>query len=900
MSTIMPDSALHSLANRGSSGVRALSSAMKSVGWTLGLQDLASARSPGLRLWELRAANEPALLVAAPNSPATAQVASLGYTRQARYALLWLEDRLSLFDTLRWEEKPGDAPLFTADLGARGDLEELLDVVSRDGVIEELPTDLALFHSSARREALPRLLGDALLKLRMEVANAEAYQGRDPAGLDTAVLRLFHQLLYVRVTEDHKRPHSETRIEQLIDNGDAANSGLQRLLTEYKDSANSELFEPAGIDIKALPTEPLREVLRQTVEPWSRLRLDFSVARADLAGRLYESYLKSLPAEEADGKSTRLFPVATTTDQREKRASFYTPPALAKLLTDRTLDAWAHRRRKVSPADIRIADCACGSGAFLTASFEWLRDYFEAKRGRTLKPAEREELLLECIIGADVDERALGMAQVQLLEAAEIYGRLPHLKENLLLGDALPSPPGTPVEDGQIDWTSIVEERGAFTSIVANPPFGSQAKLPTRLAVAEISRLRETYPEIRAFGADYSLFFLALATRLLTESGTAGFVMPRGLIALDQGAAAREKLIEEGVSWITDLRAAHIFPGAGASVSAVVIDRRGAAQTQVEGVRDSRINSRVLLDDLASEGDWIMRTTAPPQALKRLVGPGWTPFRLRWDQELKKTLGRQLHSLKGSGVEVRTGAKPARVSDLVIGSESWELAANNVLLDGSTLKERYLPLVIYSSDIEPFRPLNPGRRMLMPFELDGSETKDPAVRAVVEARGGLPKTFRHGYLPTLMGPKILLRAFGREHAAAADSKGSFIPLMRHAHAIRFEGTKAEDLPSIAALLNSAFYQWMLRGFGAPRQDETIEVTVRDIGELPMPDLSRPELDRLGILGANVEEALKEENATLRISEFSARRFELDEFVWDLLKAPKSLRGLVRSEMVRNA
>jgi hypothetical protein len=93
---------------------------------------------------------------------------------------------------------------------------------------------------------------------------------------------------------------------------------------------------------------------------------------------------------------------------------------------------------------------------------------------------------------------------------------------------------------------------------------------------------------------------------------------------------------------------------------------------------------------------------------------------------------------------------------------------------------------------------------------------------------------------------------------------------------------------------------MLRGFGAPRQDETIEVTVRDIGELPMPDLSRPELDRLGFLGARIEEALKEHDATRRISEFSARRFELDEFVWDLLQAPNSMRDLVRSEMVRSA
>ncbi len=403
----LSDLNLHSLARGDEQSIDDLAVLMQTVGWTSGLCQVDTARGRGAPLWELAIAAEPAALMTFAATERGARLTSLGYTRQTRYAVSWSTKRAALFDTLRWRQRPGDLPLFWAELGDRAGLAELLELIGRDNVLNETPSDLVA--PTGEHEALPQLLGRALRQLRLHVADAEAFSGRDPASRDTAVLRLFHQFLYVRIAEDRRQARSRLKIRDIM-TSDRLNADLTILLGDYREAANSELFEPAGIAVAALPADSLREVLRQTVEPWEHLHLDFSVARTDLAGRLYESYLADLPADEKDsGAPRRLFSVAQTTDQRKHRATFYTPPALARLLTDRALTDWIHRRRPRSPSDIRIVDPACGSGAFLIAAFDFLRGYFETQRGRTLRTSEREELLVRCIFGADVDERDPGV-----------------------------------------------------------------------------------------------------------------------------------------------------------------------------------------------------------------------------------------------------------------------------------------------------------------------------------------------------------------------------------------------------------------------------------------------------------------------------------------------------------
>lgn len=904
MTAPLSRSEIKALSERGPGGVRVLGDAMQALGWSAGLQELARGHGGKPRLWELTIADEPTVLISAVHAGGAERLTSLGYTRQTRYGISWTQDCLSLHDMLRWKERPGDPPLFIADLGIPGDVDELLGLLARDDVLEEVPTDLVPTEAGTQREALPGLLGRALKQLRLDVAGAEAYQGRDVSGLDTAVLRLFHQLLYVRISEDRNQKYSTRRIAELVDSA-SPNPGLAKLLRDYRASANSELFEPAGVAVEELPPESLREVLRQTVEPWARLQLDFSVARADLAGRLYESYLASLPAPDRGDRKKRLFAVAQSVDEREKRASFYTPPALAHLLTRRALNAWIRGRRQPKPSQIRIADAACGSGAFLIASYQWLRDYFEHKHARALRSAEREEILRECIFGADVDDRALGMAQVQLLEVAEISGKLPNLRNNLLEGDALPAPPGVDAQSGQISWDTIMRERGSFTTVVGNPPFGAQAKLPMRLSIEEISNLATIYPEVQAFGRDYAIFFLALGLRLLSSDGTASFVMPRGLIALGQGAPAREQLAKEGVAWITDARAARVFPGASPTISAVVIDRRAKGKkTRVEGIRDSRADGRAVLDDLGSGKEGIFRTSTSAACLSELAKLGWTPFRIRWKEELSNELQRSLEPLVSSATpdrDVRSGVKAARVGDFVIDPASWTSEAGGFIrLADAQLPERYVPPIVYAADIEPFRQLVASRRVLLPFERDGQTTSDGSVLAEVKRRGGLPTNFQRGHLPTLLGPKVLLRAFAREPAAIADPTGSYVPIMRGVHAIRLGDRPPDELVAVATLLNSAFFQWLLRGLGSPRADETIEVSIADLKELPFPDLEPAEIEKLCACNQAISAALNETSPFERIRGFQERRAELDEFVWSMLDASAHLRTLVESELIRLA
>jgi hypothetical protein len=902
MPTTLADLNLRSLVSGDEKSIDHLAALMQTAGWSSGLRRVGMARGRRAPLWELAVAAEPAALMTFAATEQADRLTSLGYTRQTRYAVSWSPKRAALYDTLRWRERPGDLPLFWAELHDRAGLAELLELIGRDNVLNETPSELVA--PTGEHEALPQLLGRALRQLRLHVADAEAFSGRNPASRDTAVLRLFHQFLYVRVAEDRRQARSPLKIRDIMAS-DRLNADLTRLLGDYRAAANSELFEPAGIAVAALPADSLREVLRQTVEPWEHLRLDFSVARTDLAGRLYESYLADLPADEKDSDAPRrLFSMAQTTDQRKHGATFYTPPALARLLTDRALNDWILRLRPRSPSDIRIVDPACGSGAFLIAAFDFLRSYFEDQRGRTLRASEREALLVQCIFGADVDERALGLAQVQLLEAAELHGRLPSLRNNLYLGDSLSAPPGAQASTGQIPWHEIIKQHGAFTTVLGNPPFGAQAKLPSRLSVERISDLAARYPEIKSFGQDYAYFFLALSMRVLTDDGSAGLVMPRGLLSLEQGLAARKFVADAGVSWIGDFRAARVFSDVAASVAGIVIDKNGVASTQIEAIPDSRMNPGAILDDFGhKESRTVTRSSISRKRLKALADYGWTAFRVRWSDDLRDEFTRPMQNLASDATkherDVRTGVKTARVADFILDPSSYAAGPSGQITVGArAIPERFLPRVVYGADITPFDLRDTGKRLFLPYERDGRLSIDHEVTAELKARGGLPAHYQHGHLPTLLAPKILLRAFAREPAAVADTKALYVPVMRGVHALRFGDIPDRYLVSIAALLNSSIYQWLLRGLGSPRSDETIEITVNDVRTLPFPRLSDTELRTLYFHAEAVNNALAKEEAIDRALAVRDTRIALDSMVLDMLGVSERLRDIVGRELIR--
>jgi hypothetical protein len=883
--------------------------ALRSLGWPAHAVQTIHGNVGDVRLLEVATADEPRALLVLSDAASNGLPVALAYSREAPFTLSWHPEGIDLLETTRWDQYPGDLPLLTSDASDVAGAEDIFSLLAPESVAAGRPSLYA--RGGRRRDELHETLGNALADLRLQVAQVGIYASADVDEQDTSLLRLFHQMLFVRFREDRGHPVSKVRIAELLDAA-RPQELLARALHDYEERLNSELFADAGINVLDLPGDALRRVVRAMVEPWERLRLNFSISRAEIAGRLYQSYLRRTPSVEETAQAARpsLFPIVASIDQREKAASYYTPEAVARELARQTLLPWLEANAPATPADIRVLDPACGSGAFLIAAFRVLVEYFEGVRGSALRSDEREELLRYSIFGADADPRALGLAQIQLLEEAQLDDQpLPKLAQNLFQGDSLIAPPGTEPTPSAVPWGAIVEEHGPFHVVIGNPPFGAQMSLPRRLSVVARQEARERFPAFRAWGSDYAYLFLALALELRVDSGAIGLVLPRTMLDGRTGVRIRAELSRHEIATIVDCRGLRLFPEVGAYVTLITL--RPSTETEVTVVNDSRADPGLVLEELG----WpeVRRLThsirVTHEALADAAERGWGAFRLRWFNEFAKTIGRETEPLtppdgRGTCRRVVQGTQPGDLKRFVFERDAWkELDDGRAFeIEGRVIAAEYLPRLARGENVRPFVVEDQGLRLFVPFTNDRIVAENDDVRALLEEVGGLPAHPQPGDLETLRGPKVLIRSFGREPAAVLDRPGEWMTLKGTAGALalRIDRATQAELYGAAAILNSALYEWLLHGFGRPRRDETVELMVSDVAELPWPTLSTSEWRELGNAGKQVVQALQEKSAFARMHVYRAARRELDQLAFDLLEVPTALRTVVTAELTRLA
>lgn len=880
---------------------RAAFDVLTRLGWSQDALTSLPVRSSELRVIDVAAGDESLALLVLRDGPSLQPVeASLGYSREAPYVFRWGDDRLELLQSNRWTRRPGDTVLVDAEPDDLAATEDLFSLLEPGSLVEGRPTTYAL--AGTVYDALHVRLATALFELRVRVAAAEISVGEDLERTDSALLRLFHQLLFIRFQEDLGQRSSDVYLPDLVHERHPQEQ-LSRAIEDYARALNSELFRPTELPLDDMPGEALGEVLRALVEPWQELKLDFSVSRSEIAGRLYQTYLSRSPVvddREVERAPTLFAAAVRGIDRREASASYYTPPALARLIAESAIDAWLRRHKPKRPEDVRTLDPACGSGAFLIASYRRLLRYFEDLSG-PLRPLDREGILRHSIFGADIDPRALGLAQIQLLEEAHLRGPLPQLGENLLEGDSLLSPPGSDPTPGGIPWTDVIERFGGFSVVVANPPFGAQITLPHRLSPEARERVRERYPEMRGWGSDYAYLFLSLARQLMASEGAGGFVMPRTLLEGKSGRPARRALSEMPVRSIMDFRGLRLFRDSDSYVAGVVLGPgRGVSLTEV---RDSRVDARLVLDAIRRPGTALLRRdTATTGDLQAAVESGWGPFRLRWSLRLGRGIGVETQPLLDPqhGRTAAWGTKPGDLARFVAGEGEWREVNGNFELSGKKLSPQYLPRYVRSEDLRPFEVIDRHRRLFLPFEPDGRPSDDPAVLEILRLRGGFAPNLRRGNIPLLTGPKLLLRALAREPAAFADASGEWLPSMGAggAIALHIDGASRGRLFAVEALLNSALYQWLLRGLSRPKSDESVELALGDLTVLPWPVLEAAEWRMLTTARNRVVATFSEPDPFIRSENYWHSRESLDNLVFELLQVSEDLRQAVGSELVR--
>ena len=255
---------------------------------------------------------------------------------------------------------------------------------------------------------------------------------------------------------------------------------------------------------------------------------------------------------------------ANSPSHRRRAGCYYTPPAWVERLVDASLGPLLARIVELPGAvsrilSLRIIDPACGSGRFLVAVAERLKQALRTC-GAELNAELLQHLVEHCLHGRDIDLNAVALCRYEIRRALGEPGAL--ATGVLVSNDTTPGAyaSGSPLIRCADSLTSDLP-RGAFDLVIGNPPFvnvidgGLSPQLKERLLVDS--------PEL-AGTADLAFHFVRLSDELATLAGVVALVLPRTFL----NAPAAERL---------RARLNHERPPSFIGLSSVDGDIRGAA-----------------------------------------------------------------------------------------------------------------------------------------------------------------------------------------------------------------------------------------------------------------------------------------------------------------------------------
>lgn len=299
--------------------------------------------------------------------------------------------------------------------------------------------------------------------------------------------------------------------------------GLSAFLTMVDDIIRGTM---TPID-ERLPTEH-RDRLKDELS-YNRLvrrNTDLGLTMRHAAGMVFQETHAELSTEPLQPQLFGLTP-APSRSTRNRLGAYYTPPGLARVLTDLAVSPYLDRDV------IRIADPACGSGIFLSEAVHSLQR--RGFRGR-----------IE-LIGLDLSSSAIEMARFALKHIDSDVNATVRLETKDFLDVVLPL-------DADV--------------IVMNPPFVAAPDLDPHLR----DRAREILGPSYVNRPDLSMVFTTLALSHLRDGGTLATLVPAGVLGQEGGKRWRSSIVEAGsVDLVAVLGDHGLFRDALVNIAAIVL-----------------------------------------------------------------------------------------------------------------------------------------------------------------------------------------------------------------------------------------------------------------------------------------------------------------------------------------
>lgn len=446
--------------------------------------------------------------------------------------------------------------------------------------------------------------------------------------LGDIVQRFINKILFLRVCEDRNIEEYENLLK-VADSESFEN--LTALFREADRKYNSGLFaETESERIVGDISSPFWRIIRELYYPESPY--SFSVFSADILGRIYEIFLTRRIVLE-NGQL-----VLKNKPDRMDSDAVTTPSVIIKEILRQSI-CWESIDGAVSLFQKRIADIACGSGAFLLEVFQQMCDFLIdtyktsdlTKLRQTginsykLAYAEKRQLLTQCIYGVDQDFNAVEACRfgllLKLLEdeddatlaASPYHPILPSLENNIRFGNSLIDSRSRGLSpESSIPVYDFGAER--FDYIVGNPPYMKTEDIKN-IYPEEYLIYKQVYTCARKQFDKYFLF-VERALSLLKDGGVIGYILPNKFFKVGAAEALRNLLASGShVRSITSFGANQIFDSKSTYTCILVLTKTSNASFDYTEVNDfsqwvCRVDNAILSARFSSEAlgqdTWIL------------------------------------------------------------------------------------------------------------------------------------------------------------------------------------------------------------------------------------------------------------------------------------------------------
>lgn len=443
--------------------------------------------------------------------------------------------------------------------------------------------------------------------------------------LGDEVQSYINKILFLRVCEDRN-------IETYKDLLKIADSGsFDKLLEKFKKADtkyNSGLFDQTlSEQVVCNASSAFWTIIRQLYFPESPY--SFSVFSSDILGHIYEIFI----AEKLVVKNGVLQIVKKP--ENAERDVVTTPTYIIREILRQTIIPLCKDKSDKEIIKLKIADIACGSGAFLLEAYQLLNDilidyYIQHDKSKLvligenyyrLKFAEKKRLLINCIYGVDKDFNAAEASKFGLLlklleneDSASLQKEhpiLPDLSKNIFFGNSLLSSCDIDAKDA-IDINPFDFGTLKFDAIIGNPPYlttqGMKNVTPKELPLYK-NKYTSAYKQF-----DKYIVFVERAIDLLKNNGLLGYIVPSKFMKVGAGQELRRLLSSrKTLEAITTFGACKVFPGKS-NYTCLLIVKKAEHKTfrynEVSNLKQWRLTDKNLLStdtksyDEISEGTW--------------------------------------------------------------------------------------------------------------------------------------------------------------------------------------------------------------------------------------------------------------------------------------------------------